>query len=182
VNCMIDEEGKPWPFEFTMRDGWPAEHNETALSSGDPVQWRADLIEGKDTREVTYNLCSISVIMAMPDFPYSRLTGKDVEGIPIYGASDMEHVHLSECMLGTAPVQVGDKVIDHPCYLTTGDYVLVVVGTGETITGARRSAYTALKKVSFPNSPLYRIDIGRGKLVEELPRIQKLGYARGLAY
>ena len=182
VNCMIDEEGTPWPFEFTMRDGWPAEHNEMALSVGDPAQWRVDLINGKDTREVTYNLCSISVVVAIPDFPYSHITNKETEGIPIYGCEDMEHVHLSEAMLGEAPIMIGDEVVNGPCFLTTGDYVLVVCGTGETITGARRSAYSALKKVNIPNSPLYRTDIGRGKLVEELPRIQKLGYAKGLSY
>jgi phosphoribosylamine--glycine ligase len=85
-------------------------------------------------------------------------------------------------MLGDAPCQAGEKVVEMPCLLTAGDYVLVATGVGETITGARKSAYTAVKKVSIPNSPGYRLDIGRSKLVEQLPKIQRLGFARGLAY
>lgn len=183
VNCIIDDKGQPWPLEFTMRDGWPATHNHASLHLGDPAQWMLDLINGKDTREVQLDTCSISVVMSIPDYPYSHLTSKEVCGIPIYGATDREHVHLSEVMLGEeVPVQVGDKVVEMPCYVTAGDYVLVVTGTGETITGARRSAYAAVDKIKIPNSPSYRLDIGRSKLVTNLARIQKHGYANGLTY
>ena len=85
-------------------------------------------------------------------------------------------------MLGESPVQVGNKVVEMPCYQTTGDYVAVITGTGETITGARKSAYAALRKVKIPSSPLWRTDIGKGRLVEGLPKIQRHGFARGLAY
>ena len=183
VNCIIDEDGVPWPLEFTVRDGWPATHNQCALHEGDPAQWMRDLIDGKDTREVRYDEAAISVVVSMPDYPYSHLTAKETEGIPIYGAGDFEHVHLSEAMLcPSVPVQAGEKVVEMPCYVTAGDYVMVVTGTGETITGARRSAYTALDKIKIPGNPMWRTDIGRGKLVETIPRIQALGYASGLSY
>lgn len=182
VNGCIDDKGDYWPYEFTMREGWPAKYNELALMDGDPVQWMLDLVNGEDTMKCRTGEVSISIVVTMPEYPYSHLTGKELEGIPIYGAGDAEHVHLCEVMLGESPCQAGDKVVELPCYQTTGDYIAVVVGTGETITSARRSAYAAVKKISVPNSLGYRLDIGRSKLVENLPKIQKHGYAKNLSY
>lgn len=173
VNCIIDDDGTPWPLEFTMREGWPAKHNQVALQPGDPVQWMLDLVNGKDTITVKHE-CSVSVVVSIK---------KDEEGVPIYGAGDMQHVHLCEAMLAeSVPVQAGDKVVTMPCYATAGNYVLVVTGTGDTITGARRSAYAALRKIRIPGDVEYRIDIGKGKLVDALPQIQKHGFAKGLSY
>lgn len=182
-NVIIDAKGNIWPMEFTMRDGWPLKHNHVALQQGDPAQWMLDLLNGKDTMQATDGLVSISVVVTIPDYPYSKITNKEVCGIPIYGASDMEHIHLSEVMIDNEiPVQVGDRVVEMPCYVTAGDYVMVVTGTGETITGARRSAYTAIDKIRIPNSPSWRLDIGRSKLVENLPKIQRYGFARNLSF
>jgi phosphoribosylamine---glycine ligase len=181
-NCMVDESGTPWPLEWTMRDGWPIRHNLNSLHEGDPAQWMLDKVNGKDTLKPILDQVSISVVMALPDFPYSKITNKELCGIPIYGADDMSHIHLSEAMMGVAPVEVNGKVVDLPALVTAGDYVLVCTGSGETITGARRSAYAAIKKVKIPNSPFYRTDIGAGRLKKQLPALQALGYAKGLTF
>ncbi|MBR8093782.1 hypothetical protein KDX09_30930 [Burkholderia cenocepacia] len=183
VNCMIPTDGKgPYPLEWTMRDGWPIRHNLTALIDGDPAQWMADKIQGRDTLKIRMDEVCISVLMALPDFPYSKITNKELCGIPIYGAEDTEHLHFSEVMMGTAPREVNGKVVDLPGPVTAGDYVLIATGTGESITGARRSAYSAIKKVKIPNSPFYRTDIGVGRLKKQLPDLQQMGYAKGLSY
>lgn len=183
VNCMIDDQGIPWPLEFTMRDGWPAKHNQMSLMSpgADPAQWKLDLLNGKDTLKVELDTVSISVVMTLAPFPKDDDPDK-VTGIPIYGANDAKAVHLCDAMLGEAPVAVGNKVIDMPCYLTCGHYVLVVTGTGETITGARRSAYSSRSKIRIPNDPQWRTDIGRSKLVDNLEKIQLHGFARNLSF
>ena len=180
-NCIIDEKGNCWPMEFTCRPGWPNFHNQIAAHKGDPAKWMLDLIDGHDTLDAIEDV-TISVVMSIPDYPYSHFTDKETDGIPIYGASDMERVHLQQVMLKEAPVMVKDQVVTMLCYVTSGDYVLVVTGTGETITGARRSAYSAIKKIKIPNSPSYRTDIGAGRMVKQLPEIQKLGYAKGLSF
>lgn len=175
---MIDDQGEFWPFEFTMRPGWPTFHNCVATHAGDPARWMVDLLNGVDSLEVLCNTACVSVVIAIPDFPYSHLTNKEVSGIPVYGAQDRSHVHLSEVMLAdNVPVQIDDKIVRMPHIVTCGDYVCVVTGTGETITGARRSAYAAVKKIQMPASPFYRTDIGAGRLVEGLPRVQKHGFA-----
>jgi phosphoribosylamine--glycine ligase len=182
VNCMITRDGTPYPLEWTMRDGWPIRHNLTSLIEGDQAEWMLDLVRGEDTLKVKTDTVSISVLMALPDFPYSKITNKELCGIPMYGAEDMDHLHWSEVMIGTAPREINGKVVDLPGPVTAGDYVLVATGCGETITGARRSAYSAIKKVKIPNSPFYRTDIGAGRLKAQLGDLQRMGYAAGLSY
>lgn len=179
---MVDEKGEFWPFEFTMRPGWPTFHNQMATHEGDPAQWMVDLLMGKDTLQVKENVACVSLVLAIPDWPYSHLTNKEVSGIPIYHADDSEHIHLSSVMLGDAPMQIGDKVVEMQSYVTCGDYVMVVTGTGETVTGARKSAYAAIQKVKIPSSPFWRTDIGRGRLVKDLPLLQKHGFATGFSF
>jgi len=121
--------------------------------------------------------------MAIPDFPYSHMTRKEVTGIPIYGitARDLDGYHLCEAMLGEAPQDVNGKVMTLPCLLTAGDYVMVVSATGTTVSGAARSAYRKLDKVKIPNSPFWRPDIG-ARLKKQLPKIQAHGYAKGMSW
>jgi phosphoribosylamine--glycine ligase len=181
-NCIIDADG-PWPMEWTMRDGWPTKHNVTAhIKNEDPIQWMLDGLNGQDTIEAVEGEVCISIVMALPDFPYSKITNKDLCGIPIRGAEDMEAVHLSEAMIGTAPTMVGDKVVDMPGLVTCGDYSLVVTGTGNSITAARRKAYNSIKKIKIPNNPFYRLDIGVGRMKKQLPELHKKGYAKGLDF
>ena len=182
-NCIIDDKGIPWPMEFTMRDGWPTKHNVTAhVKNEDTVQWMLDLVNGKDTMECIDGEVCVSVLIALPDFPYSKVTNKDLCGIPIRGGDDIEHIHLSEVMMGTAPYMVGDKVVDLPGLVTCGDYSMVVTGTGGTISSARRDAYNAVKKVKIPNSMFYRNDIGSGRMKKQLPELHRMGYAKGLEF
>lgn len=181
-NCIIDEKGV-WPMEFTMRDGWPTRHNITAhIKNDDPIQWMLDLLNGRDTIEAANGEVCVSVLVALPDFPYSKITNKDLCGIPIRGANDLQHVHLSEAMIGMAPTMVGDKVAEVQGLVTCGDYVCVVTGTGDTITQARKDAYTAVKKIKIPNSMFYRPDIGAGRMKKQLPILHARGYARGLEF
>jgi len=181
VATIIGEDGTPWPLEFTCRDGWPIRHNLTSLIEGDQAQWMLDALNGKDTLKIRTDTVSISVVMALPDFPYSHVTNRELCDIPIYGAEDTKHVHLSEVMLGTAPREINGKVLDLPGFVTAGDYTLVVTGEGDTVSGARRSVYSATKKIRVPNSPFYRIDIGV-KLRKQLPQLQSLGFATGLEF
>jgi phosphoribosylamine--glycine ligase len=103
-----------------------------------------------------------------------------VSDIPVYlNDADKRAVHLSEVQLGEAYVQAGDKPVKMPCYVTSGDYVAVVTGLGETITGARRSAYATVRKIKMPADPFYRPDIGVGRMVKDLPMVQKHGFALG---
>lgn len=185
VNCIIDERGTPWPLEFTMRPGWPLFQIQQALHKGDPAEWMLDLIDGKDTLKVSSDT-ACGVVVSIPDYPYSRLTKKECSGYPLWGIDEKDattNIHLSEVQFGKAPDMLGEKVkMDVPMYVTAGDYVLTVTGTGSTVEKAKDKCYKTIKeKVSIPNSIMYRSDIGE-RLEEQLPRLHKNGYATDLEY
>jgi phosphoribosylamine-glycine ligase len=68
-----------------------------------------------------------------------------------------------------------------PTMVTAGDYVLVAHAIGDTILQAKRGAYSVLKQLTLPNSPMYRTDIG-DRLKKQLPLLQAMGYATGLEW
>lgn len=183
VNCIIDDKGNPWPLEFTMRPGWPCFQIQTSLHKGDDAEWMLDLVDGHDSLK-TSNKVACGVVLSVPDYPYSRLTKKEVTGIPIYGV-DMEDAltdfHLSEAMWGKAPIEENGKIKEKEMFVSAGDYILTVCGSGSTIDEARTKAYKNVKKVSMPNSMMYRTDIGC-RLEEQLPKIQEHGFAEGLVF
>ena len=177
VNCIIDEEGNPWPLEFTMRMGWPTFNIQQALHKGDCVEWLANLSDGRDSRPLLLNKIACGVVLAIPPFPYSQEVKKEVVGIPVYGLDKvMERVHPCEMMMATAPQDVDGKVVVTPSLVTAGAYVLVATGVGDTVRRARSQAYRTLDTLKVPASPFWRPDIGI-RLKKQLPLLQAKGYA-----
>ena len=183
VNCIIDESGKPWPLEFTMRPGWPTFNIQMALHDGDHAQWLMDLWNGKDTRNWVMNAVAIGVVVSIPDYPYSHVTRKEVTGVPVYGIDreTWDHVHPCEMMLGAAPQKFSGKFVDSPMMVTAGDYVMVMSATGHDVKTASETVYRRLDKLNVPNSPMYRTDIGR-RLRKQLPKLQAKGYATDMEF
>lgn len=183
VNAIVDEEGKAWPLELTVRPGWPAFNIQQSLVKGDPSEWLADLWEGKTKGPWIYDKVAVGCVMAIPDFPYSKATKKEVVGLPVYGLDDvdMKDVQLCQCMVGEAPEDVDGKVVTGPAIVSAGDYILVATGVADTIHDARKKVYNMLGKISMPGSPFYRDDIGE-RLKDELPKLQEHGYASDIRY
>lgn len=182
VNCIIDDSGNAWPLEFTMRPGWPTFNIQQAVREGDAVQWLMDLWNGEDAKTWDMGTVATGVVVSIPDYPYSRLTGKEVTGVPVYGLDqDWDHVHPCQMMMGLAPKRIGSKIVDTPVLTTAGDYVMVVTGTGESVQQSTSEAYRRLDKLVMPNSPMYRTDIGR-RLKKQLPDLHAMGYATGLEF
>ncbi len=183
VNCIIDDSGKPWPLEFTMRLGWPAFNIQRRLHNGCPVDWMADLLLGKDTLRVRYDEISVGIVMAHSDFPYSKRPEWMNCGFPIYGLTvdNRDSIHFQSVMDGVAPIEVKGKVAMESTYVTAGDYVLVVTGTGDTVRQAQRACYNVAEEISWPSNVMYRTDIG-DKLKKQLFQLQKHGYATGMEF
>jgi len=183
VNCIIDEQGHPWPLEFTTRLGWPAFNLQVALCQGDVAQWLMDLASGRDSRSLLMDKVACGVVMSIPDYPYSKATGKETSGIPIYGLKDSlwKHVHPCEMAMQMAPLAIDGKVINTLQPVTAGDYVMVMTAVADTVKDAALMCYRRLDRLTLPNSPMYRTDIGK-KLAKQLPQIQKQGYATNLLY
>jgi phosphoribosylamine--glycine ligase len=183
VNCIIDEAGNPWPLEFTARPGWPTFNFQQALLVGDPAEWMAETLQGSDPRCWEMDKIALGVVMTMPDYPFSHLTRKEVIGVPIYGITPAiaPSIHALHVMAGKAPAKVNGSILQVPSYVTAGDYVLAVSGTGDTVLAARKQAYRVLRRLRLPNSPQYRSDIGL-KLRKELAKCQQHGFAAGMEW
>lgn len=182
VNCIIDEHGRPWPLEFTMRPGWPTFCIQQALVRGDRAEWLAQLARGVDTKPWSDEI-AVGVVVGIPPYPYAVEPQEKTIGVPVYGVDDSnrDNVHPCSMMMGSAPVDLSGKVMKAPCLLTAGDYVLVASGSGPTIRSAQRRAYNVLEKIKIPASPFWRPDIG-DRLKSQLPDLQSMGYAKGLTF
>ena len=179
VNCIIDETGKPWPLEFTMRPGWPTfniqQHLHQRMEC--PITWLHDLALGNDTANFIYDKPAVGDVLSIPDYPNSHITRKEVVGVPVYGITEGDWHWLSPCemMFASYPDQKDPSAsIVGPA--TAGDYVCVVHGHNDTIQEARQKVYRRLKTLLVPNSPMYRTDIGL-RLGKQLLDLQKHGYA-----
>jgi phosphoribosylamine---glycine ligase len=170
VNCIIDEDGRPWPLEFTMRMGWPAMNILTALHQGDPIVWMKDLLEGKDTLRVSDEI-ALGVCMTHGNYPFKARTWAEDTGYPISGITTRNWDKI-------APQHMRRGA---ESWETAGEYVCVVTGTGDTVRSASRAAYNVADAIRWPSNPGYRNDIGR-RLSTALPRLQSFGYAEGVRY
>lgn len=174
LGAGIDTKGRAWPFEWTSRLGWPAFFIQMASHKGDPVQWMRDLLDGKDSLRVSYDV-AVGVVMAQPMFPYGKSPPELVEGNPIEGMDEAgDNIHPIGVMIGRGPKMKGGKVVDGPIYQTTGEYVAVATGLGKTVTKARGVAYKAVDTLKYANG-MHRTDIGC-KLEKALPTLHKFGY------
>ncbi len=192
VNCIIDEAGKPWPLEFTMRPGWPTfqiqqqllwDDPSDPLKKPDPAQWLYDLATGKDSKPFRSERVAIGAVLSVPDYPYSHMTRKEVVGIPVYGLTPLvrESIHFCEMMMGEAPVARGDNIMMERMPVTAGDYVLLAATARESVSEAAMIMYQRLGRLLVPNSPQWRTDIGK-RLAKELPILQAHGFATGMRY
>lgn len=171
VNCIVDEDGVPWPLEFTMRCGWPAMNIETALFDVDFVEFFAGLAEGKPPRNPhRLGEVAIGVVMAHGDFPHSHATKREIVGVPIWDVSpDDPDIHLAEAMWEDGMLK------------TAGDYVLIATRTGTSVQEARERVYRTIRKPQMPTEPFWRPDIGL-RLRSGLDELHRHGYARGVHY
>ena len=144
-----------------------------------------DLLDGKDTQKVSHSV-ACGVVVSIPDYPYSRLTKKECSGYPLWGLTEedvVKNIHLSEVQCGKAPMMVdGEVKLNQEMYVTAGDYVCTVTGTGATVDVARERCYKTIKsKIEIPNSIMYRTDIGK-RLCDQLPDLHDRGYCEELDY
>jgi len=183
VSAIIDKNGRIWPLEFTSRPGWPLFQIQQEVHRGDPAEWMLDALNGEDTFNPSTDI-SVGVVVAMPDFPYSRITKKECYGYPVYGVDNpsiRKHVHPAECAWDKAPAEENGKIVEKEMLVTAGDYVLICTGSASTVEEAKEKAYKIVEKVELPNSPIYRTDIGC-RLEKQLPELQRLGFCTEWKY
>lgn len=183
VNCIVDEEGNPWPLEFTCRFGYPAINIELALHRGDPIEFLAGLAAGKPPRSRALNEIAVGVVCALPPYPFGHEKTEEVSGVPIWGVSPgiEDAIHLCMAQVDDAPEVSAGQILKRRTLSTAGSYTLVATGTGDSVVDARSHAYRVLNRLTIPNSPFWRNDIG-SRLRSQLDQLQANGYATGMRY
>lgn len=177
VNCIVDDSGQAWPLEFTMRPGWPAHNIMMVCHRGDPAQWMLDACNGEDTLDYSTAI-AVGVVVAQPDYPYSKLTKAETLDVPIYGVTDKNRRFLSpqSVKMTQLPQMIEGKIEEKEMWATCGDYVCVATGTGKSINQAADRAYKTVKELHIPDM-MYRDDVHE-KIVKILPEMHKMGYAK----
>ena len=179
VNCIITEEGKPLPLEFTMRPGWPDFNIRQAVFKGDPIEWMRDLVMGKDTLRASSQI-AVGVVMVHGDFPKCKDPPGTWSGFPIEGMN-LDCIHFQQVMQDEVWRVEGKKAVKEEMFLTAGVYPLVVTGVAGTVKDAHARAMEAIEEINCPSNTMYRLDIGH-RLEDELKVLQKHGYAVGMQY
>ncbi|MHB8370916.1 MAG: hypothetical protein ACYDBP_14740, partial [Leptospirales bacterium] len=82
INCIIDEDGKCWPLELTSRFGYPTFSIQQALHEKELDVFWESLLTGWSFPFNTHDL-ALGIVVAIPDYPYSKATSKEVEGFPV---------------------------------------------------------------------------------------------------
>jgi phosphoribosylamine--glycine ligase len=180
VNAIIDEKGKPWPLEFTSRAGWPAFYIMQREHLGDPLLWMIDLMNGSDTLEVSEQV-AIGYVLTQPEYPYTTDKNARSVGNPVYGITDenWEHLHPADMMKGKG-IDMKEHPVEQDMFLTSGEYVMVISGLGETVRKAQKDARKVIDEIRVADG-LLRDDIGE-ELEEQLPRLHAQGYALTMEY
>lgn len=176
VNCIVDDDGTPWPLEWTMRAGWPALNIEQELFATDPFEFMAGLALGNPPKDAhKFGLIAVGVVLAIGDWPYSRKPPEEVVGVPLWNIDSrmIDHIHPTQMMIG--------EFEGAECFCSAGDYVLIAANSGETVKQARDAAYRIINRIEVPETPYYRPDIGN-RLARQLPKLHEHGFAEGIEY
>lgn len=181
LGFIIDEEGKPWPTEWTCRLGWPIANMMLGATTGDPVAWMADALKGVDSTSFREDI-GCCLVLAHGDFPYGNKPREELEGVPVYGITrgNRDHIHPQAVQVEKLPDMNGDKYLERKMWATAGDYVAVITGFGKDVKQAARRAYKTADQLHVSNHIL-RDDVGEC-LEEQLPVLHKLGYAEHCDY
>ena len=177
VNCIVDDEGTPWPLEFTIRFGYPAINIELALHLADPIEFFAAVAQGVKAPQRVFDKVAVGVVCALPPYPFGHERAEEVVDVPIWGITPGIEANLHLCNVALSQRnQSGD-----PRLVTSGSYVLISTGVGDTVVEARNTAYRVLNRLTIPASPFWRIDIG-SRLRRGLDSLQAHGFAAGMRY
>ena len=151
LGLMVTDEG-PKVVEFNARFGDPETQVVLPLLDGDLVQIMCACADGTlaDVPIHWKDGAAVCVVLAAGGYPAAYEKGNEIHGI-----ADAEKTGALVFHAGTAAKE--GKLV------TNGGRVLGVVGMGEDIASAVRSAYAAVEKISFKDA-YYRKDIAHRAL------------------
>ncbi len=154
AGLMLVQGSEPKLLEINTRFGDPETQILMNVVPGDLYRVLAGAAEGKlDPPARDFEGCgrhALCVVVAAPGYPSKPKTGSIVEGLEAAAAGPVAIYHA------------GTRLVEGRT-ITSGGRVLGITGVGSDLPQARRAAYEAVAKLSFPGMQ-YRTDIGREAL------------------
>jgi phosphoribosylamine--glycine ligase len=154
AGVMIDDKGDSKVLEYNVRFGDPETQPVMMRLQSDLVELIESALEGNlDKASIEWDQrSSMGVVMAAGGYPESYHKGDVIKGIPD-ATADSKVFHA-----GTA-VKDGEII-------TSGGRVLCVVGLGDKVSDAQKTAYEIVHKIEWENA-FYRDDIGHRAVARE---------------
>ncbi len=155
AGLMIMQDGTPKVIEFNCRMGDPETQPILMRLASDLVEICAATLNGTlSAQSAEWDpRAALGVVLAAGGYPRSYAKGRTITGLDIADSDTQKVFHA-----GTA--SVGNAVT------TSGGRVLCVVGLGETVAAAAKSAYEAVHKVTWEDV-YFRRDIGHRAIARE---------------
>jgi phosphoribosylamine--glycine ligase len=168
LNTVVNERGI-WPLEFTSRFGYPGFPILDALHDEEWDSIFAAMVTGNRGEIRTKPGLSVGVVLTVPTFPYTSGYDETGKGMPVIFRDTLTEHDRDEIHFGEVALSDGELV-------TAGmlGYVMVVTGTGATITAARQDVYDRIAKIVIPGMR-YRYDIG-ARFAEDAATLRRLGW------
>jgi phosphoribosylamine--glycine ligase len=147
AGLMIDKQGKARTLEFNCRMGDPETQPIMARLKTDYLTVLEHAVSGTlDKIELEWDRrTALGVVMAAAGYPDAPRKGDVIHGIP---------AETTDCVTFHAGTTINDGHL-----VTSGGRVLCVVGLGDSVKMAQRTAYQAVEKIQF-NGMQFRHDIG----------------------
>jgi phosphoribosylamine--glycine ligase len=175
ANCgIIEETGDPYLFEFTPREGYPAQSLIIHLLETETGKFFADLIDGKQGGVETKDAWGVVTVLGAGQYP-QETTSDNHEG-----------------SFKDQPVEIPqhEKLFDghlHPLYIRWDEeeklfrvadyyeYVIASTHCEDDIEDANEQCVDDMREIVV-RAPQYRTDIGEKFQNEELPKLEDLGF------
>jgi len=168
INCIVNGKGI-YPLEFTARFGYPTIQIQSEGITMPAGEWLYKLASGEQFELKTKKGFQVGVRISVPTL---FVKSTDKETVEIYRdlpilfkkPNNLEGIHIEDVKIEDGVWRIAG----------TSGCLLVVTGSGTTVSEARQQAYTRIKNIMV-QSMFYRTDIGL-KWNTDSDKLQTWGY------
>ena len=176
INCIINE-GGVFPIEATSRFGCPSTQLQVEMHLSPWKDFLMAVAKGEKYELKTKGGFGIAISVCIPPFPYKSidkntyLRGANILFRDDITKEDLNSIHYEEVSL-TRENDCNSCVV-----AGNNGFILYVTGAGDTIEGARKNAYSIVKKIVIPQM-FYRTDIGVRFMNYEQKKLRELNWIK----
>ncbi len=167
INCIVNSNGI-FPLEWTPRFGYPTISIQQEGLLTPMGEFFYELARGENAKLRARQGFQVGVRIVVPPFPFN-----DKETFDVMSKDSVIHFKKP-----TEGVHIEDVKLVNGEWLVTGSAggVLIVVGTGPTMSQAVKQAYNRIRNINIPHM-YYRDDIGE-RWFEDSDRLHAWGFLR----